>query len=102
MAGQEGYVGRRIDLPRGAGPPMRVFVNGIRQQEGADYSVQGDHLLFTRDLVKERVGFWRWTAMFFSLFGSYGRNDTVDVHYTVNGHDRVAAGLQVVPDATSR
>ncbi len=76
---------------------MRVFVNGIRQQEGADYAIEGDHLLFTRDLVKERVGFWRWTAMFFALFGSYGRNDSVDVHYNLGGRDQVAAGLQIDP-----
>jgi len=35
--------------------------------------------------------------MFFALFGSYGRNDTVDVHYKAGGRDQVAAGLQIVP-----
>ena len=97
MGAEDGYKGRRVALPRGAEPPMRVFVNGIRQQEGDDYTIEGDHLLFSRDLVKERVGFWRWTAMFFALFGSYGRNDSVDVHYNVGGRDQVAAGLQIDP-----
>ena len=72
-------------------------MNGVRQQEGTDYTVQGGELVFTRELAKERVGFWRWTAMFFALFGSYGRNDTVDVHYKIGGRDQVAAGLQIVP-----
>ena len=76
---------------------MRVFVNGVRQEEGTDYTVEAGHLQFTRDLAKERLGFWRWTAMFFALFGSYGRNDTVDVHYKLNGRDQVAAGLQIEP-----
>lgn len=76
---------------------MRVFLNGIRQQEGEDYTVDGHQLVFTRDLAKERIGFWRWTAMFFALFGSYGRNDTVDVHYKLGGRDQVAAGLQIDP-----
>jgi hypothetical protein len=76
---------------------MRVFVNGVRQQEGTDYTVEAGYLQFTRELAKERLGFWRWTAMFFALFGSYGRNDTVDVHYKLGGRDQVAAGLQIVP-----
>ena len=92
-----GYRGNRVPLPKGAQPPMRVFVNGVRQQEGADYTVQSGELVFTRELAKERVGFWRWTAMFFALFGSYGRNDTVDVHYQLGGRDQAAAGLQIVP-----
>jgi len=100
MAEQEddgGYRGNRVPLPGGARPPLRVFVNGVRQQEGTDFTVQGRELVFTRELAKERVGFWRWTAMFFALFGSYGRNDTVDVHYKVDGRDQVAAGLQIAP-----
>jgi hypothetical protein len=97
VAGNVEYEGRRVDLPRGAEGPMRVFVNGVPQQEGVDYKVKGDHLLFTRDLAKERLGFWRWTAMFFALFGSYGRNDTVDVHYKLGGRNQVASGLQVSP-----
>ena len=92
-----GYRGYRVPLPRGAQPPLRVFVNGVCQQEGSDYTVQGEELVFTRELAKERLGFWRWTAMFFALFGSYGRNDTVDVHYKLGGRDQVAAGLQIVP-----
>ncbi len=84
-------------LPRGAEAPTRVFVNGVPQQEGADYTIEEDRLVFTRNLARERLGFWRWTAMFFSLFGSYGRNDTVDVHFKLNGRDQVAAGLRIDP-----
>lgn len=97
MPAKDGYRGRRIALPRGAQPPFRVFMNGVRQEEGTDFKVAGGGLEFSRDLVRERLGFWRWTAMFFALFGSYGRNDTVDVHYTLNGRNQVAAGLRIAP-----
>ncbi len=97
QADDGGYRGNRVPLPTGAQPPLRVFVNGIRQAEGSDFTVEDGELVFTRELAKERVGFWRWTAMFFALFGSYGRNDTVDVHYKLGGRDQVAAGLQIAP-----
>ena len=96
---EEGYRGHVVPLPRGAERPTRVFVNGIRQQEGRDYTVRDGALHFTRELARERVGFWRWTAMFLALFGSYGRNDTVDVHYRAGGREQVAAGLQIEPRA---
>ena len=91
----------RVPLPRGAEPPLRVFVNGVEQQEGSDYELRGSDLLFGRPLVKERVGFWRWTAIFFALFGTYGKNDSVDVQYTLNGRTAVATGLDIyAPDGT--
>jgi hypothetical protein len=67
------------------------------QTEGEDYEVEDTELVFTRLLVKERVGFWRWTAMFFALWGSYGRNDTVDVQYEMGGRKQVATGLDFHP-----
>ncbi len=88
----------RVGLPRGAEPPYRVFVNGIPQKEGEDYRVVETELHFPRELQKEgRLGFWRWTAMFLALFGTYRRNDSVDVQYKLHGHDRVATGLDIIP-----
>jgi hypothetical protein len=90
-----------VPLPRGAEPPLRVFVNGVEQHEGRDYDVAEGRLLFNRPLVKERLCFWRWTAIFFALFGAYGRNDSVDVQYTLNGRTTVATGLDIyAPDGT--
>src|SRR4051794_33850123 len=64
-------------LPRAVRPPFRVFVNGVEQREGVDYSVEGDHLLFTRSLAQEgRLGFWRWTSMFLGIAGTYRKHDT--------------------------
>ena len=87
----------RVPLPRGAEPPYRVFVNGVPQRQGADYEVRGRELHFTKALEKERIGLGRWTAMFFGLFGSYGRNDSVDVQYSLAGRETVATGLDILP-----
>ena len=87
----------RVPLPRGAEPPYRVFVNGVPQTEGQDYEVRGRELLFNRPLEKERIGIGRWTAIFFGLWGSYGKNDSVDVQYRLAGRERVATGLEIVP-----
>ncbi len=87
----------RVPLPPAAKPPLRVFVNAVPQTEGRDYRLGDGELLFTRSLVKEKVGFLRWTAMFLALFGSYGRNDSVDVEYVVDGRKHVASNLPFVP-----
>lgn len=85
-----------VPLPRGAEPPYEVWVNGVAQQEGVDYGVRPGGLVFSRPLEKERIGLGRWTAIFFGLFGSYGRNDSVDVRYTLRGERRLAVGLEII------
>ena len=91
----------RVPLPRGAKPPFRVFVNGVAQTEGEDYDVVGGDLLFNEPLQKERLGLWRWTAIFFALFGTYGKNDSVDVQYELNCRTTVATGLDIyAPDGS--
>jgi hypothetical protein len=88
----------RVRLPRGAEPPFDVFVNGVEQEPGRDYSVAGEWLVFSKTLVKEgKLGFWRWLSMALSIAGSYGRNDSVDVHYTLGGRRQVAVGLDIEP-----
>ncbi len=89
----------RVPLPRGAEPPIRVYQNGVPQREGQDYEVAAGELRFFRPLEKERLGFGRWTAMFFGLFGSYGKNDSVDVQYRLGDTETVATGLDIIaPD----
>lgn len=75
---------------------MRVFVNGVEQEDGRDYRVVGKELHFDKPLAKEKLGFWRWTAMFLALFGSYGKNDSVDVQYMLAGRNTVATGLDII------
>jgi hypothetical protein len=85
----------RVKLPRGAEPPYRVFVNGVPQQEGTDFKVVGDELRFARTLEKEKLGLGRWTAIFLGLFGSYGKDDQVDVQYQLGGRTAHATGLDI-------
>jgi hypothetical protein len=91
-------VGRRVRLPNGAGRPIQVFINGSEQREGSDYSVHGREILFSRPLVKERVSGARWMAMLLGLFGSYGRNETVDVHFRYGGKTRVITDAKILED----
>ena len=86
----------RVPLPDGAQPPYGVFVNGVPQREGSDYELVGRELHFFEPLEKERLGVGRWTAMFLGLFGSYGKNDSVDVQYTVGETNVVATGLEII------
>jgi hypothetical protein len=87
----------RVPLPRGAEPPYRVFLNGVPQTERTDYEIVGHELHFAKPLEKERLGVGRWTAMFLGLFGSYGKNDSVDVQYRLSGRDVSATGLEIIP-----
>jgi len=89
--------GWRVALPSGAERPFKVFVNGVQQTEGTDFVVEGRDLVFDRALEKEKLNFWRWTAIFLALFGTYGKNDTVDVQYDVGGRSTVASGLDITP-----
>jgi hypothetical protein len=89
-------------LPRGAKPPLRVFVNGVEQREGGDYEVRGDRLLFNRSLAQEgKLGLWRWSLMFFGIAGTYRKHENVDVQYMVNGAPKLASGLSIETLETS-
>ena len=89
--------GRRVRLPSGSERPIQVFINGTEQSEGSDYSVHGREIVFSRPLVKERVSGARWLAMFLGLFGSYGENETVDVHFRRGGATQVISDAEIVP-----
>jgi hypothetical protein len=85
----------RVQLPRSVQPPFEVYVNGVRQQEGADYEVRAGALLFSRELVQEgKLGFWRWFLGAWGI-GTYRRNDVVDVRYELEGRPMVAHELRV-------
>jgi hypothetical protein len=91
----------RVKLPDGANPPIRVFVNGVPQEEGKDYRLVRRELHFPDRLLKKegRLGFWRWTSIFLGLVGTYKQNDSVDVHWTTpSGEQRVAVYLDIELD----
>ena len=90
-------VGRRVRLPNGAERPIQVYINGTQQREGADYTVRGREVLFSRPLVKEKLSGARWLAMLLGLFGSYGKNETVDVHFRRGGKVAVISDAEILP-----
>src|SRR3954451_17385612 len=87
-----------VPLPKEAEPPYRVFVNGVPQVESRDYKLERGALVFHKHLEKEgKLGVGRWTAIFLGLFGTYRKNDSVDVQYKVGREDRVATYLDIIP-----
>ena len=88
--------GTRVQLPAAVKRPFEVYVNGVVQREGVDFTVADGALAFTRELRQEgRLGFWRWTSIVFGAAGTYGQNDVVDVAYQHAGQRTVASGLRV-------
>ena len=86
-----------VRLPRDVEGDFTVYVNGVRQREGADFIARGRELLFQRELKKEgRLGLWRWFLGAWGI-GTYRQNDSVDVQYRVGGQPRVAEGLAIEP-----
>jgi hypothetical protein len=91
-------VGRRVRLPNGAERPIQVFINGRQQAEGSDYTIHGREILFSRPLVKEKLSSGRWVAMTLGLFGSYGKNESVDVHFRRGGKVQVISDAKILED----
>lgn len=89
--------GERVQLPRGAEPPFTVFINGIEQSEGGDYAIEGGEIVFGRPIVKEKVGAGRWLAMYLGLWGTYRKNETIDLQFTRDGKVELLSDLPVVP-----
>jgi hypothetical protein len=87
--------GRRVRLPGGAGPPFAVYVNGVEQSEGGDYEVRAGEIVFTREIVKEKVGTGRWLAMYLGLFGTYRKDETIDLQFERGGKTELVSDLPV-------
>jgi hypothetical protein len=86
----------RVPLPAGVRGPYEVYVNGVRQELGADYRVQRGQLVFTRELVRQKLSGWAWFLGFWGI-GTYKRNDEVDVRYELDGRPTVAHALEIIP-----
>ncbi len=91
--------GERVRIPMGAEPPFTVFINGVEQAEGADYQVEGSEIAFDRPIVKEKIGTSRWLAMYLGLFGTYRKNETIDLQFSKGGKVELRSDLPVIPYA---
>lgn len=88
--------GARVKIPDGLTPPFRVYVNGIEQERGRDFVINGSHLVFKAVLVREeRLGFWRWFSMFLGIGNTYRANDGVDVAFRSGGRPQILTALPI-------
>jgi len=87
----------RVKLPREVRGSYQVYLNGVPQQLGADYSVREGALVFQRELRKDKISGWRWLLGAWGV-GTYRQNDSVDVRYeAADGSPRLAEGLEIEP-----
>lgn len=95
---EDSYQGTRVRLPADVVRPFEVFVNGVAQEEGRDYRIEGRTLVFGRALKTEgKLGVWRWLSLSIGIAGTYRQNDSVDVAYRRDGKPVVAARLPLEP-----
>jgi hypothetical protein len=93
--------GRRVRLPRGAEPPIVVYVNGVVQTEGVDYELDRTraHVVFSRPILKEeKLSGIRWLSMLVGVVGTYRKHETVDLEYHLGGETKLAADVEILPD----
>ena len=64
-------------------------VNGLQQTEGENYEIH------TGEIVKEKVGTGRWLAMYLGLFGTYRKNETIDLQFQRGGKTELRSDLPV-------
>jgi hypothetical protein len=84
-----------VRLPRAVRAPFQVYLNGVPQREGHDYTVNDDTLVFERELRKDRISKWRWFLGAWGV-GTYRQDDSVDVRYErADGTPAVAEKLDI-------
>ena len=97
----------RVRVPPQVPAEFEVFLNGVRQREGADFLLEGPRegqartLVFDRELKKEgKLGLWRWFLGAWGI-GTYRQNDSIDVRYEAAGAPRVIEGLDIEPSSST-
>ena len=86
-----------VKLPRDVREPYDVYLNGVAQQLGSDFSVREGSLVFEQELRKDKISGWRWLLGAWGV-GTYRQNDSVDVRYHApDGSPRLAEALEIEP-----
>jgi hypothetical protein len=84
-----------VKLPRDVREPYQVYLNGVPQTLGVDFSIREGSLVFEMDLRKDKISGWRWLLGAWGV-GTYRQDDSVDVRYeAADGSPRVAEGLEI-------
>jgi hypothetical protein len=89
--------GERVRIPAGAEAPFAVFINGVQQSEGEDYRIDGGEVVFSRPIVKEKIHTGRWLAMYLGFFGTYRKDEKVDLQFSRAGKIELIPDLPIVP-----
>jgi hypothetical protein len=84
-----------VKLPHAVGKEFQVFLNGVPQQAGVDYTVRDGALVFEAALRKDKISGWSWLLGAWGV-GTYRQNDSVDVRYLApDGSPRLAEALEI-------
>ena len=90
--------GSRVQVPDGVSRPFQVFVNGVEQAEGDDFTVSGAWIVFAQELVPPLQDNARSVFRGF-FFGRYRTEHVVDLACQVGGHAHVFSRLEIEPPA---
>jgi hypothetical protein len=72
-----------------------VYLNGVRQESGADFQVKDSALVFPKALRKDKVSGKRWLLGAWGV-GTYRQDDSIDVSWTkADGQPAVAQRLEI-------
>ncbi len=94
MSVQSGATRSTVELPSDVAEDYAVYLNGVLQEPGVDFDVEGRLLVFSRALRKDRISGWRWFLGAWGV-GTYRQNDTVDIRYEIDGQPRLAHSVEV-------
>jgi hypothetical protein len=84
-----------VPLPSEVRSPFIVYLNGVRQEPGADFQVMDGALVFPKALRKDKVSGKRWLLGAWGV-GTYRQDDSVDVSWTKgDGQPAVAERLEI-------
>ena len=89
--------GNRVRLPRGAERPIRVYRNGVEQAEGKDFRLSGGMVVFSEPIIKEeKLSGVRWLSMLIGVVGTYRKNESVDIEYTLHGETKLVSDVEIL------
>ena len=86
-----------VDLPNDVdvGGNFDVYINGILQEYGTDYQLDGRTLVFPRPLAAEiKMTKLQFIRAALGIAGTYTKHDNIDVTYQHDDRKLVATGLK--------
>lgn len=86
-----------VDLPNDVefDSTFDVYINGILQEYGTDYQLDGRTLVFPRPLAAEvKMTKFQFVRAALGIAGTYTKHDSIDITYQHDGRNLVATGLR--------